>query len=344
MSHTVLYRKYRPTTLDDVIGQDHIVKVLKGALKQGNVSHSYLFSGSRGIGKTSIARILAHEVGCSDNDIYEIDAASNNGVDDIRTLSESARTLPFDSKYKVYILDEVHMLSKAAANAFLKTLEEPPAHVIFMLATTDPEKLPETIVSRCQVFTLKKPTDLILKNFVLDVAKKEGFKLDTSSAELIALLGDGSFRDTHGILEKVISFSADKKISKEEIEQVTGAPSSELVYDFLSAISEKNLEGGLKAIRKATEQNIDMRVYLKLILYKFRTFLLIRLAPEMKKEIESDISENDKEFFTALVKSKSNTLDSKTLALLLECYQTIQYAFIPELPLELALIKIVKGE
>ena len=178
----VLYRKYRPRGFKDVLGQEHIVNALSGALKQDNIAHAYLFSGSRGTGKTSIARILAGEVKTSSNDLHEIDAASNRGIDDIRELREAVTVLPFESKYKVYIIDEVHMLTKEAFNALLKTLEEPPAHVIFMLATTEIEKLPDTIVSRCQTFTFKKPSQKILKVAVTETAKSEGFTLEPSAA------------------------------------------------------------------------------------------------------------------------------------------------------------------
>ncbi len=151
-----LYRKFRPSTFNEVIGQDHIVKALQGAIASDSISHAYLFSGSRGTGKTSMARIFAKELGTSEDDIYEIDAASHNSVEDIKELNEAVFTLPFRSKFKVYILDEAHMLSKSAWNAFLKTLEEPPHHVIFILATTELEKVPETILSRCQTFIFKK--------------------------------------------------------------------------------------------------------------------------------------------------------------------------------------------
>src|SRR5579872_489787 len=217
----VLYRKYRPTTFADVVGQDAVVKTLEAQVANGTVGHAYLFAGSRGTGKTSIARILAKQLGTTANDIYEIDAASKTSVDDIRELNESVNTLPFDSKYKVYILDEVHMLSKSASNAFLKTLEEPPAHVIFILATTETHKIPETILSRCEIHTFKKPNQETLKKVVMNVAKKEGYVIGESSAELIALLGDGSFRDTLGTLQKVLSSSKDKKISESEVLIVT---------------------------------------------------------------------------------------------------------------------------
>jgi len=283
-SSGVLYRKYRPQKFSDIIGQNHIVKVLEGAIKLGNISHAYLFSGSRGTGKTSMARILSREIGTSANDLVEMDAASNRGIDDVREIRESVNTLPFESRYKVYIIDEVHMLTKDAWNAFLKTLEEPPRHVVFILATTELEKVPETVVSRCQTFLFRQPNQATLKDFALTIAKLEGAVLEPAAAELVALLGDGSFRDAHGILEKVISMTSQaafakasasrRKITREEIEQVTGAPKAELVRDILEALVEKDIEKGMKAIQGATAANAEMKLFAKLILILTHEYIL----------------------------------------------------------------------
>jgi len=339
--HVALYRKYRPESFKDVLGQEHVVSVLEGALKMDNITHAYLFAGSRGTGKTSIARIFAGEVDCSQDDLYEIDAASNRGIDDVRELRESVRTLPFSSKYKVYIIDEVHMLTKEAFNALLKTLEEPPSYVIFILATTEMNKVPDTVVSRCQTFQFKKPSQKILKDLVLSIAKKEGFTLEPSSADLIAMLGDGSFRDTQGILQKVISSSVDKKISVEEVGKITGAPKNSLVNDVLLSFAEKDANMGVSAIKKAVENNVDMKVFLNLILHKMRAVLLLRFADDVEGEMKEEFTEEDFKFLKDLSGKKGVNLTSQTLKELLYAYDEMRFASIPELPLELALIKLI---
>ena len=349
MDNLALYRKYRPKNFEEVLGQDHIIKVLESSIKMNKLSHAYLFVGSRGTGKTSVARIFAEQIGISKNDTYEIDAASNRGIADIKDLRDGTRVLPFDSKYKIYIIDEVHMLSGDAWGAFLKTLEEPPKHVIFILATTELRKVPETIISRCQVFTFKKPTDIILKSCILSIAQKEGFELEPAGAELISILGDGSFRDAQGILQKVLNFSpvekTGKKITMTEIEKITGAPKTILVNDFISAIALKNLEQGIKAIKNASMENLDMKLFLKLIIQKFRMAIILKYVPKIQNEMMGELSETDLEFLKNLIKEdKEGIMRSSALSILLEAYQNIDRAFISELPLEIALIKILNKE
>jgi len=357
MHDLALYRKYRPKTFAEVLGQDHIVKVLESSIETNKVSHAYLFVGSRGIGKTSVARIFATSIGVSVNDLYEIDAASNRGIEDIKELRDGVRVLPFDSKYKVYIIDEVHMLSKDAWGALLKTLEEPPKHVIFILATTELRKVPETIVSRCQVFTFKKASDAICRKMLLDVSKKEGFELEAGGAELLAVLADGSFRDALGELQKVLNFSVqptklDKakkekfiKITREDVEKITGAPKTTLVNDFISAIVEKDLPKGISVVQNASLANLDMKLYFKLIIQKFRMAIILRYAPKLEKEMTGDLGETDLEFLKVLIKKdKDGMLRSGALTVLLEAYQNMDNAFITELPIELALVKIISKE
>ncbi len=343
MSETALYRKYRPKNFNEVFGQENIVKVLESSIKLGNIAHAYIFSGSRGTGKTTIARIFAKEIGTSPNDIVEIDAASNTGVDDIRALNESVSTLPFESKYKVYILDEAHMLSKQAWNALLKTIEEPPKHVIFIFATTEFNKIPETIVSRCQTFAFKKATQKVLKEVISAIAKKEKFTIDSVSCELIALLGDGSFRDAQSILQKVISASKDNKITLEEVELVTGAPKSQIVNDFIRSIDEGNLELGLSAIGKASDTNIDMLLYFKLILHKMRAILLLRNLKSSAEKLAEEMTDTDFKFLKEIAEKKPSKINSETLLTLLSYYDMVAQAYISELPLELVLIKLTKN-
>ncbi len=349
MHDLALYRKYRPQKWGEIFGQDHIIDVLESSVGTNKVSHAYLFVGSRGTGKTSVARIFAKEIGVSVNDLYEIDAASNRGIEDIKELRNGVGVLPFDSKYKIYIIDEVHMLSKDAWGALLKTLEEPPKHVIFILATTELHKVPDTIISRCQVFTFKKASESILKNIILHVAKEEGYELEKDGAELLAILADGSFRDALGELQKVLNFSGkdskSKKIKREDIEKITGAPKTTLVNDFISAIARVDLEKGIKTIRTASEANLDIKLYFKLIIQKFRMAIILRYAPKLKDEMAGDLSETDLEFLQTLIKEdKKGMLRSGALSILLEAYQNMDNAFIAELPLELALIKILSKE
>ncbi len=335
-----LYRKYRPQTFKEVAGQEHVISVLERALAGGNVTHSYLFYGSRGTGKTSVARILAREIGCVTEDLYEIDAASNRGIDDVRELRKSVHTLPFISPYKVYIIDEVHMLTKDAFNALLKTLEEPPSHVVFVLATTELGKIPDTVVSRCQTFTFKKPSHVTLKKLVADVSKKEGYTLEPSAIDLIALLGDGSFRDALGVLQKVLHSAPSKKISTSYVEEITNAPSGVFVRELIEALVERNLTQGLTVVKNATEHNTDFKLFLKLILEKLRLVLLFRFAPEMKTRFKDEFSEDDLTFFEDLAKNGKN-INSNLLLVMLDAYRETDRAYLPQLPLELALIKLL---
>ncbi|MDD5032556.1 MAG: DNA polymerase III subunit gamma/tau [Candidatus Pacebacteria bacterium] len=338
-----LYRKYRPKKFSEVQGQEHIVKVLEASVKSGRISHAYLFSGPRGTGKTSVARILASEIGCHEYDLFEMDAASSRGIDEIRSLREGVHVMPLKGKCKVYIVDEVHMLTKEAFNALLKTLEEPPAHAIFMLATTEPEKLPDTIVSRCQHFSFKKIPEDILAESVLKVAKKEGFEMDEESAGLVALFSDGSFRDSQVMLDQLLSIAdknKDKKISGREAREILSAPSKDLIRDFVLAVLDADTDKGFSVLQKIVEKGMAVQLFLKFVLRDIRAILMLKLSPKSEELLLKILGKDEMEF----LKSKKDTLSVKdlgfTLFLLLDAYDKTNRAYLPQLPLELTLAKI----
>ncbi|KND47261.1 MAG: DNA polymerase III, subunit gamma and tau [Parcubacteria bacterium C7867-004] len=342
MAHQSLYRQYRPASFKDVIGQDQVVKPLEEQIANGKVAHAYLFAGSRGLGKTSIARIFARELGTNERDIYEIDAASNNSVEDIRSLAEQIYTLPFTSTHKVYILDEAHMLSKSAWNAFLKTLEEPPAHAIFILATTELDKVPETVQSRCQVFQLKKPARAVLAKLIIEVGKKETYDVEPAAADLIAMLGDGSYRDALSVLEKALASATGKKLTRETAEHATGAPKHALVHALALALSSGDTATALATIRRVSEEGIDMQLYLTLVLEYLRQILLLRHAPELRAELAEELGEDSSKEANELAADRESKLDYGTLKVFLDAASRIRFAPIPALPLELAVLELSK--
>lgn len=338
MAHQSLYRTHRPAAFADVVGQEQVTKPLEEAAKAKKIGHAYLFAGSRGLGKTSVARIFAGAIGCAENDLYEIDAASNNSVEDIRALIEGVYTLPFQSPYKVYILDEVHMLSKGAWNAFLKTLEEPPTYAVFILATTELEKVPETVQSRCQVFEFKKPSRAVLAKMTAAVAKKEGYALAADAAELIAILADSSYRDALSVLQKVFASSPDKTLTREEVEQATGAPRREQVHALIAALAKGERAEALATIEKAAQAGADMKLFLELVLEALRATLLIRYAPDLRAPLQSELGADEFSALETFAKGKGIT--HAAMLAFLNAAERIRYAPIPALPLELAVLEL----
>lgn len=344
MIDQVLYRKYRPQVWDEVVGQEHIVSVLSQSIENQSFAHAYLFTGSRGTGKTSVARIFARALGTNPEDIIEIDAASNRGIDDVRVLREAVRVLPFSSPYKVYIIDEVHMMTKDAFNALLKTLEEPPAHVVFVLATTELDKVPETIMSRCQVFSFRKPTEKILASVIEGVAKREKVAIDAEAAALIAFLGDGSFRDTYGILQKVLSASAKRAVTRELVESVTGAPSLQVIRDLYDALVQKDIARAYAVLAHAEEHHVDMMLLAQLLLDTMRYSLMYRYAPDMRERIESAHNEQYIEIIKRGAVEGAEVISSKSILSMITAVERIAYAAIPVLPLELAFLEMTEVE
>ncbi|PYZ95381.1 DNA polymerase III subunit gamma/tau [Alteribacter lacisalsi] len=306
MGYQALYRVWRPRKLSDVVGQEHITKTLKNALVQQKLSHAYLFSGPRGTGKTSAAKIVAKAINCeqapveepcdecaacrgiSDGsvvDVMEIDAASNNGVDEIRDIRDKVKFAPSAVKYKVYIIDEVHMLSTGAFNALLKTLEEPPGHVIFILATTEPHKIPLTIISRCQRFDFKRISSESMIRRMNEIVHTTGVQIHDDALTMIARTSEGGMRDALSLLDQAISY-AEEEVTLQDVLSITGAVSQQLLYDTADALQSKDVAGALQSVDKVIKEGKDPNRYLEDMIYFYRDILLYQTAPSLKDSLE----------------------------------------------------------
>lgn len=338
MNSKTLYLKYRPQSLDEIVGQNELVQVLKNSAKTSNISHAYLLTGSRGTGKTTTARAFAKELGIAKDDILELDAASNNGVEEIKSLTETVYTLPYFSKYKMYILDEAHMLTKAAANAFLKTLEEPPAHCIFVLCTTDPEKMLETILSRCTKFNLKSPNNEVLAKFLTEICKKEEVKMDKEAIQLVALSGDGSFRDALSNLQKVLSFS-DEKYTEKFVSSILGIPQISAIFEYLKALDGlAEIKDGIRVLKELEDLSVDSKVFSKELIYFTRLIMLGRHKLITEDEIKNSYGEHVYIFIEEFLKNKQPKINSSILSKIIEAEQTSKNSSMPFLVYELLLI------
>jgi DNA polymerase-3 subunit gamma/tau len=323
MSKQALYRKYRPRTFEEIRGQDHIVSSLKESIRSGEYPHAFLFYGSRGLGKTTLARLVSAELGVLPEDIYEIDGASNRKIEHVRELRASFATYPLSSKYKVYIIDEVHMLTREAFNALLKSIEEPPAHVIFMFATTEIEKIPETIVSRCQVLRLRKPTLEVLKGLASDVAKSEGYSLSEEVAEMIAIAGDGSFRDTLGSLQAVLSGTEGKKIDIDSVGKITRVPKKSTVFDIIEAIMEEDIEKALESLSASEENHIDPKILGAMLVEMVRMVLKIRFDKKSHTDLQERMSSDEWERYIKIASIEGKVVNANVLQ---EALQTLPMA------------------
>ena len=359
MAYIALYRKFRPKTFDEVVGQEHIEKTLKNQIINNRIGHAYLFSGGRGSGKTSTAKILARAVNCLNPvngepcneceickqaiegnlvDITEMDAASNNGVDNIRDIREEVEFIPTNAKYRVYIIDEVHMLSTGAFNALLKTLEEPPAHVIFILATTEPQKLPATILSRCQRFDFKRISREDIMKRLKFICEENGTKIEENALRMIANLADGAMRDAISILDRCVS-DGDEIITEEKIRELSGVPQFEYLSQMINALVSHEPENVLKISEKLIEEGKDINVFLWELIKLVRDILIYKIdgslvsySEEEKNIINEIFSKTDKQVFLNLISKLS------------EVQNNLKWSTEPSIMFETGMIKICLAE
>lgn len=361
MKNLVLYRKYRPKTFAEVVNQEHIVRTLTNALKMDKVAHAYLFTGPRGTGKTTIARLLAKAVNCQKRrnyepcnqcpacqeinqgkslDLIEIDAASNRGIDEIRELREGIKFGPAHLKYKVFIIDEVHQLTREAFNALLKTLEEPPAHAIFILATTEIHKVPQTIISRCQRFDFHKLTLGKIIQRLAWIAQQEKVSIDKEALELIALNAEGAVRDGESLLGQVMAMQ-DKEITLKEVQTILGVTDIKAIQDLINYLADKNGSQAIAHLNQLVNQGYDLVQFSKSAVNYLRKLLILKVdsnlaglvAPELTKEQIDVIIGQGQRFQTADL--------IKILNLFIQASQEIKSADFPQLPLELAVVECI---
>mgnify|MGYP003199246745 CR=1 FL=1 len=328
MSYTALYRKFRPSTFEDVKGQDHIVTTLKNQIRADRIGHAYLFCGTRGTGKTTIAKILARSVNCEhpvdgspcnecptckailagvSTNVIEIDAASNNGVDNIREIREEVAYRPTQGRYKVYIIDEVHMLSTGAFNALLKTLEEPPSYVIFILATTEANKIPVTILSRCQRYDFRRITIDTIAARLSELMEKEGVDVEEKAIRYVAKAGDGSMRDALSLLDQCIAFYLGQKLTYDKVLEVLGTVDTEIFSQMLRTILAGDVTGSIRTLETLLNRGKELGQFVTDFTWYLRNLLLVKSADETEELLDVS-TENLK-----LLKEESTMVDDETL-------------------------------
>jgi DNA polymerase III subunit gamma/tau len=362
MSNMVLYRKYRPKSFSEVIGQEHVVQTLTNAIKEDVVSHAYLFAGPRGSGKTTIARLLAKAVNCENRkdaepcnkcsscleinqgkaiDLIEIDAASNRGIDEVRSLREGIKFSPTRLKYKVFIIDECHQLSKDAANALLKMLEEPPSHAIFILATTEIHKMIPTIISRCQRFDFRRLSFPEISKKLKKIIKNEKSKVDDAVLDLIASNSEGSIRDAESLLDQVLTYAnvlEKESVKIEDVEKLLGLVDVNIVSKLVDFIQKKDKEASLDFLDKTLKKGRDPGELAKALVNYLRGIMIMKISSEIENPLIAGLGKEEKE--KAVIQSNYFKLEDlqRMLKSFMEAEERIKYSSIPQLPLELSII------
>jgi len=359
MSYQAIARKWRPTTFAEIAGQSHVTRTLQNAIRLGRVHHAFLFSGPRGVGKTTAARTLARCLNCAEGptpepcgdcasckeilagsspDVIEIDGASNNSVDDIRDVRENVRYIPVHGKSKIYIVDEVHMLSKGAFNALLKTLEEPPEHVVFMFATTEPQRIPDTILSRVQRFDFKRiPINVVVER-LQTICEAEGIKIGEDSLRLMARAGEGSMRDAQSLLDQVISFAGEEP-SLDQVADILGLVDRRLLYQMLTGMVKGDADACLQAIAAVYGYGYELSEFTTELLELIRNATLVGLSPQSRKHL--DVPDDERSRLESLVSEVSSDILVRAFQVMLEVHDQVARSSRPRLVLEMAVARLI---
>ena len=363
-SYLVLARRYRPTQFGQVIGQDHVTRTLQNAIEASRVHHAYLLTGSRGVGKTTVARIMAKALNCDQGptptpcdqcsscleirdgravDVFEIDGASHTGVDDVRELRESVRYLPTRNRHKIYIIDEVHMLSTSAFNALLKTLEEPPPHVVFIFATTEPHKIPATIHSRCQRFDFKRVPGQVLVDHLQNLCDQESVMVARAGLSLIARAAEGSVRDSLSLLDQMIAYHAgEEEISVDKVAEVLGVADRRVLFDFSGAILERDAQAALRVVDRLFESGHDLSQFAQAFLAHLRDLTVSRTCDDPAPLL--DATESEMEQLGRQARGEGGTLLPQHFDHFARVTEEIARSSFPRLLLEMAVVEMVNAE
>ena len=362
-TNLVLYRKYRPQSFKEVVGQDHVVQTLQNAVRGNLISHAYLFSGPRGSGKTTLARILAKAANCKspkqgepDNtceycqeinqgralDLIEIDAASNRGIDEVRDLKEGIRFAPTKFKYKIFVIDEAHQLTKEASNALLKTLEEPPSHAIFVLATTEIHRMIPTIISRCQRFDFRKLQIPEIVGRLQDLSKKEKVAIEKPALQILAGYAGGSLRDAESLLDRVLTFytgSTNNAITAKAVQELLGIVDVHILSEFVDLLSQKKAPEAVEFLNRNLENGMDPQEFAKNLVEYLRNILILKLNPELTQTIAAGFTKEQQEKIVERAKNVEGKFLTNAVKLFMEAERDMRYADIIQLPLELAIVE-----